>query len=752
MDKQEALERYKKVIDTDIIKYYEDADKYQWYNLDDPDLHPIRTKLPDCPDWDKIENFGLPKEKQVFKREEMSSTLEYLIKKVSMEVRKDKTLTSAQKKEDAFYDRFWGELESSIRYKKTIEWIEQQWYFRVFGKWMFIFGKPVYIPRNHWFYLNYWSLEGVSRPEYRERDREWFWAMQYFKEDTTIPKKDSDGILLYNDDGSLQLEDIGRRTIDGVIVAKSRRAGDTTKSTCDLFCDMTLVIDGNCGIQGDKEDTGEQVFNEKLMYAYRRLNPIWKPKTNQNIQSALLFESSDIEESLNSKIDYASANPTAYDGRKLHRYYADEPGKVDKYSIRDRHEIVRLCLRLGTKLNGFSIYTTTVNDMTATAGQSFEKLCRASFYNERGENGYTKSGMVILHFKADHGCEGFVGPYGESVREKPKEYQLPFIENIKNYQGERVGARDSIMMNREMLRLAGDFEELSQQKRLNPLTFAESFAPPSNNIYFNMDILERRHTELKRDNEATITCDLVGDPNTNVELRINPDGRFKISHIPAHALTNRKYSMNGVWYPQYADSFVASADTFKSDKDRVQGYRMSDGGAAVKWKHDPKIDPETKPISEWQTGRFVCTYRFRPPSTDEFCEDVLKMCVYFGALMYPEENVDHVYKYFVKRGFSGYLLYDTDTETGKPKATPGFHTGGELKKKLFNLTRNYIAAHGMREKHIDYIDECLAIRSPDDMTNFDLFTACGGCLLAEESSYSVFLKEQDTFDIKGALW
>ena len=45
MDKQEALERYKKVIDTDIIKYYEDADKYQWYNLDDPDLHPIRTLI-----------------------------------------------------------------------------------------------------------------------------------------------------------------------------------------------------------------------------------------------------------------------------------------------------------------------------------------------------------------------------------------------------------------------------------------------------------------------------------------------------------------------------------------------------------------------------------------------------------------------------------------------------------------------------------------------------------------------------------
>ena len=36
-----------------------------------------------------------------------------------------------------------------------------------------------------------------------------------------------------------------------------------------------------------------------------------------------------------------------------------------------------------------------------------------------------------------------------------------------------------------------------------------------------------------------------------------------------------------------------------------------------------------KPTSEWESKRFVCTYKNRP-SKDEYCEDMLKMCIYYG--------------------------------------------------------------------------------------------------------------------------
>jgi hypothetical protein len=735
MDKQEALERYKKSIDTDIIKYYEDADKYQWYNLDDPDLHPIRTKLPECPDWDKIENFGLPKEKQVFKREEMPSTLEYLIKKVRLEIRRDRTIVSIQKQEDAFYDKIWTELEGSIKYRKAVEWIEEQWYYRIFGKWFFINGKPTYIPKNQWFYLNYWHIEGVGLPEYRDRDRRWFWVLEYFKEDTTMPEKDAEGNLLRNDDGSLKLVDVGYRTVDGVIGTKGRRMGDTTKATDDMTADLLLVVDGKGGIQGDKEDTGKQVFDEKLMYAYRKLPFFWRPKMNHNVQNELILESNDPDESLDTKIDYASAHPTAYDGRRLDYYYADEPGKLERYSIYDRHDVVRRCMRKGAKLTGFSLYTTTVNDMTATAGIEFEKLCRDSFYQDRGKNGFTRSGMVVIHYKAYDGYEGFIGKYGESIINEPTEEQLKYVTHkLRNQDGKYVGAKDFIELEREMYRESGQYEKVSLHKRLYPMSFAETFAPPAENIFFNTDILEERINQLKRDNTATVRGDFVGDPEVSVNFVPNNEGRFYVSKLLPHAASNRKYKQYDSWYPADTSSYISSSDAFRLEK--TQGYRMSLGSGAVKEKN----------------ALFCCTYLYRPETIDEYCFDMLKMTVYWNALHYPETNVNHVAEYFIKRGFKGYLLFDTDPDTGKPSVNPGFHMGIDKKQKMFNKHRDYISMNGMKEKHIEYLMECATIRGLDDTTNKDLFVATGGCLLGEESSYGEYLKEDEAYDIKGAIW
>ena len=755
MRKEEALERYKKKVDTNILKYYEDADEFQWFNTNDVDLHPIRTRLPECPEWHRIENFGLPKEKQVFHKEEMPNILEYLINKSKKTINYDKSLSSRQAKEDAFYDLIWTDLESSIKYKKALEWLAMQWYHRLYGKWFFINGKPTYLPPNHWFYLNYWHLEGVGLPEYRDRDRKWFWAMQYFKKDTTSPKfkwintpQGKVRQFFYHDDGSLELVDRGYRTVDGVIVAKGRRMGDTSKATCDLFCDTSLMQDGKWGIQGDTEDTGKLVFKEKVRYAFDRLPFFWKPRVNYNVEQAIVMESKDTEESLGAIIDYKSAHPSSYDSRRLDRYYADEPGKLERWSIHERHSIVRLCLRKGTRLAGFSIYTTTVSDMSSSAGQNFEKLCRNSMFEERGEDGSTGTGMILIHFPAYEGYEGFIGKYGESVIENPTPEQLKYIDKKEEKEdGTFWGAKDDILIGRELHREKGDYEKVCELKRLHPLSFAESFAPPANNVYFNMDILEERYNELKRNTSLTTRGNFIGDVHGGVVFQPDDEGRFIVSKLMPAEAANKKYQMGGEWYPQNANRFVASADVFRSDRDKVEGYRMSNGGGAVKWKFDPKVDSEDEDVENWQSGIFVCTYRYRPDTTDEFCDDMLKMCVYYGALMYPENNIEHVYRYFIEHGFGGYLLYDTDPETGKPKSKPGFHSGQQMKQKLFNLTRNYISAHGKREKHLDYINECLSIRNLDEMTKFDLFTACGGCLLAEESSYGEYLKEDETYDV-----
>jgi len=192
---------------------------------------------------------------------------------------------------------------------------------------------------------------------------------------------------------------------------------------------------------------------------------------------------------------------------------------------------------------------------------------------------------------------------------------------------------------------------------------------------------------------------------------------------------------------------VSSSDAFRLEK--TQGSKMSDGGGVVRMKRDPLIDPDDKDIKQWTSCRPIAVYCNRP-SIDDYCEDMLKQDVYYGSMQYPENNVNHVAKYYEDNGYGGYLLYDYDIKTGRLKANAGFHSGGALKQKLFNLVGAEIEKHGMRNRHIHITDECIEIKGLDDMTNFDLFTAHGGTLLAEESQHAEFLQHMqdgDSFDI-----
>jgi len=756
MNKAQAKVKYFGTKHFQWIDKYTTPDEYQWLNLGDVDLHPIRTKNPECPAWHLITNFGQEPEDQVFVRESLPYKIDYIVKKIRNDVRKNRKLDTMSSKYRAFYSQVWEVLETDRNYSECLDWLSEQWYYRLNGKWFFINGKPTYICGWHWFYLNYWHIENFGLPEYRVRDREWFWGMWYFYRDTTIPMKDEDDNLLYNDDGSLKLEDVGYRTVVGVNGLKGRRMGDTTKADEIEFCIISTMREGKGGIQGDSGETGQKAFLEKLMFSYNKLAFFWKPAQAQlNPRSELLFDSDDVDFGLQSIIDYATtAGKSHYDGRKLHCYHGDEVGKVKDHSIHERHSVVRRCMILGSKLVGFAMYTTTVDDMGLKSGIEFEKLSNNSHYQDRTGGGFTKSGMVNLFFPAYEGFEGFIGRYGENIIDAPTKDQLKYVATPrKNANGEWMGAREFLQAERDALTLAGDFVELAHQKRLYPFTFAECFTPPAQNIFFNMDILERNHIALKRDNKAAIQGNFIwmDGEDSWVDFIPSNDGRWFVSHLfKDNTQANKKFSSNGTMYPGNSLKFVSSSDAFRLEK--TQGSSMSDGGGVVRMKRDPQVDPDDKDITQWESCRVISVYRNRPSSIEEYCEDMLMQDVYYGSMHYPENNVNHVADHYRKRGYGGYLLHDTDATTGYLKVNAGFHSGGALKQKLFNLVGADIQKHGLRNRHIQITDECMKIKGLDDMTNFDLFTAHGGALLAEESQHAQFLQHmqsEDGFDIAG---
>ena len=55
---------------------------------------------------------------------------------------------------------------------------------------------------------------------------------------------------------------------------------------------------------------------------------------------------------------------------------------------------------------------------------------------------------------------------------------------------------------------------------------------------------------------------------------------------------------------------------------------------------------------------------------------------------------------------------------------------------------DYIEFHCERECHKEILEECRDIKGIDDMTNFDLFTAGGGCLIGKANLFEEVVRQQ----------
>ena len=168
--------------------------------------------------------------------------------------------------------------------------------------------------------------------------------------------------------------------------------------------------------------------------------------------------------------------------------------------------------------------------------------------------------------------------------------------------------------------------------------------------------------------------------------------------------------------PMNARYFIASADTLGFDtqsvaKMRESRSRQSDGGLAIFWDRDPSVDPG-EDISQWESYRFVLSYRFRPNSLEEYQEDVLMACIFWGAYLFPESNRENLIQFFYQRGYAGYLLYDIDNISGKRKARPGFFSLEASKMNLFTAVKDYIRYRGHTEYFKSFLEECKIFSMP----------------------------------------
>ncbi len=824
---------------------YKSADKSITWN-EDKDLKPITFQLPEPPDLETIEGYGLPPEDQFWVHKPMPPKLA-----------KINSLTHTEDGKVALTPRMKMEMleRNQEFYHDEILWIEREWERRENGYWFFNNGKPTMITGDHYFYLRYWPIEG-QLPDYRNRDRRWFWFWT----------------MVENDDNCF-----------GFNNPKQRREGATIKVCSIRWGRASMHPYFNTGLQSKDEDHASTVHYSEIVEVSKAVPFFFQPITDnaQNVWREIRFFSPTSKvhpdygySALNSFIDYKDSGPKAYDGLKKRLIHNDESGKClgfntlvlmyggsykpvqditvgdqlmgldstprtvqrifrgedemyrvipnkgDSWTCNGEHilttksasdhsifnasvnEYLRLdqtkrddmmlyyggvsnplhagfkvvpegrgnyygfeidkdhlfmlhdftvvhncsididinervriqipCLTnivRNSPVKGKLINTSTTGQMESGGGGRFKLLCDASDFHKRNDNGLTMSGLYTLFQSAREGMEGI----------DPKTNQ-PFIDKYGEANEEAI--QRYLTAKREALRKAGRVADYIEECRQYPLEYADSWKTSARNCVFNLMKIEDRLEFYRNGNPDKVQGNFEWSSGPDSKVRFVPSevGRFYLSlQLDPNKANRMIVDPDGRKTPGNPNKFYAGGDPFKFSKTKNKG---SYGGGAVYWKYDHAVDAGKPDYMKHDSNRFVCTYKYRPITIEDYGEDMIKMCVYFGCTMFPETNVDFLYKYFEDRGYGGYLYYIFDPRKGRFASMPGQYTHVKEKEQIFSVTQSYIERHALRERHDELLREWKEI--VDELNDFDLAVAAGLALIAAGDIDEGAYEEEDT--------
>jgi hypothetical protein len=465
------------------------------------------------------------------------------------------------------------------------------------------------------------------------------------------------------------------------------------------------------------------------MPAFRKVPFFFKPmySTPTGGQTKLVFDypsdtskivKSTIKTGLQSIIYFSVGKVKALDGRRCTYLHEDEIGKDELNDTWKRHTVNKKTLfeKGGMKIIGYKSATSTSGEMLSGGGSNFEKICKMSNFYQRNEIGQTPSGLCVLWISSTKGLN-------------TDKYGISNVEENKNI----------IESNRRLLLANGDLAGWNQEIRDFPIYYRECFMTSSSEMGFNIYKIEQRLADLKVQPVARrgkFVDSQSGNIHSDVVWRDDPNGFFEISLELPEGKANRRFMLNGQYYPTNGMMFTAGTDPYRMNK--TEGTVQSFGGGYVFWERDKSIDPDNKDVSEWVSHRTVCTYLGRPLTTEEYCMDMLRMCKYYGSLMSSETNISHVIDNFTKWGYGGYLMYYLD-DKGYPRKTPGMHAGANSEQIGLQYVANYIELHCHRENHIGFLQQAKEIPGVAFLTKYDMLAAAVQAHTGSEKGYRSYI-------------
>ena len=496
--------------------------------------------------------------------------------------------------------------------EKLEDFKKQEWDRRLNGFWFMNDGKPTYITGLHYLYLQWWTID-IGYPKFRIPDLEKSYFLQYCIEDDLCM---------------------------GMVEVTKRRFGKSFFAGVFLIDYITRTKMTFGGIQSKTGSDAKKFFSKTIVNPFRRLPRFFRPEYDMSLginpRTEMRFQKTNVrgkksedsvdKEELGSAIDWQSADETAYDGQKIHRYVADEIGKTHECNVYDRHEVVRYCLKDDEgRIIGKALYTTTVEKLETDRNgiqEAFKLLWDESDQNNRQENGETSSGLYRFFMSA----------------KKTRNFDLYGHPNEEKTLKAILAERDAVKNNPRAL---------SARIRKEPLTIEEAFSTDADDCIFNVLNIAKREQELNENPVLKRKVIFYRDLDQKVKWREaadNEDFHWKITQFPKKGEENKYHYEQKIKKPSRTNDGAIAIDGYSN----TQGGKFGSKASAWIGRRYNFLDPN-------DTGKAIGWLWGRPPEKETMYEQVLLASEYYGYLAYFEHNFDDYLTYFRDRGRIGYL-------------------------------------------------------------------------------------------------
>ncbi len=511
-------------------------------------------------------------------------------------------------KEEDQYEKKKKEGDPPFHNERYEEFKRQEWDRRLNGFWFMNNGEAVYLTGSHYMFLQWWQID-IGYPKFRLPDLEYFYFLQYCIEDPDCM---------------------------GMVEVTKRRFGKTFRAGLFLTEYVTRTKMTNAGIQSKTGNDAKKLFAKAVVNPFKKLPRFFRPEYDMSLgitpKTEMRFQQTNVrgkkaeenidKDELGSMIDWQSADTTAYDGTKLHRYVADESGKTTEVNVYDRHEVVRYCLLDDEgRIIGKALYTTTVEKLDSDkegVQEAFKLLWDESNQNRRQENGRTSSGLYRFFMSAD----------------RARNFDIYGAPNVEKTIREILADRESVKNNPRAL---------SARIRKEARTIGEAFHIDGEKSIFNPVNIENRHSFLTENPIPLrkILFERTLDGHVRWRDVDKRDGDFYWEVTPDFNLTRNEKSVvykDGMKAPGCANEGAISIDSYSNS----QGGRKY-GSKASAFYGDRKLFKATAHLYG------------RPNEKDQLHQQVMLMAEFKGVKAYYEHTADDYEGYFRERGMIRFL-------------------------------------------------------------------------------------------------